>query len=124
MAKLTFYYGTMGSSKSAQALMTVYNYKELGIPVTLYTIANDREKGKVTSRIGLSAEATTFDSHTCFKQVIDANGFSSLTEIIVIDEAQFLTEKQIMQLTYLVDHKKITVICFYLRILKCFPPFS
>ena len=54
MAKLYFRYGAMGSSKTANALMVAYNYKERGKKVLLAKPKLDtREVGVMHSRIGL-----------------------------------------------------------------------
>ena len=58
MAKLYFKYGAMGSSKTAQALITKYNYEENGLKVWLIKPSADTRDGKqiLRSRIGLEAE--------------------------------------------------------------------
>lgn len=115
MGKLIFCYGTMGSSKSAELLMWRYNYMRAGYSVCLMKPKIDtREKflsermGTVSSRIGLTAECflinQTMDE---WKSEIKEN------DIIMIDEAQFLTISQVDEL-YQISMEK-TVICFGLR---------
>ena len=54
MAKLYFRYGAMGSSKTANALMVAYNYRERGkLPLLAKPKIDTREIGVMHSRIGL-----------------------------------------------------------------------
>ena len=101
MAKLYFKYGAMGSSKTAQALITRFNYMELGMSVWLIKPSVDTRDGAdvIKSRIGLEARA----------QVITPQ------QDIIADEAQFFTPAQIDQLRQLVDEEDIPVLCFGLR---------
>ena len=114
MAKLYFKYGAMGSSKTAQALITKFNYEERGMRVWLIKPALDDRDGVATlrSRIGLEAEA-------CVIRVEDdvAERWRTMerTDVIIADEAQFLTPEQIDQLRMLVDEDGIPVLCFGLR---------
>ena len=114
MAKLYFKYGTMGSSKSAQALITKFNYEELGMQVWLIKPSIDDRDGAdiVKSRIGLSCRAqivTPEDDLIALRQEHGA------CDVIIADEAQFLTAGQIDQLRYLVDEENLPVLCFGLR---------
>ncbi len=114
MAKLYFKYGAMGSSKTAQALITKFNYEERGMKVWLIKPATDTRDGKgvISSRIGLSAAAEVIvPDFNLFK------GFESHADVdvIIIDECQFLTPEQIDQLRKIVDEKNVPVLCFGLR---------
>ena len=114
MAKLYFKYGAMGSSKSAQALITKLNYEELGMKVWLIKPATDTRDGAdiVKSRIGLCQKADIIlpeaDINELFKEQKDI-------DVIIADECQFLTPEQIDQLRFLVDEHNIPVLCFGLR---------
>ena len=114
MAKLYFKYGAMGSSKTANALITKFNYEERGMKVWLIKPSLDDRDGisAVRSRIGLSAEAFIVKTET---NIVDE--FENLKDInvIIADECQFLTREQIDQLRYIVDFKEIPVLCFGLR---------
>lgn len=120
MAKLHFKYGTMGSSKSAQLLMTRFNYMEKGRRVWLLKPATDTRDGIVTvkSRIGLQAEAEVIQNSDNilekYKGMIsdDAN---SAPNVIIVDECQFLTEFHVLQLREIVSFFEIPVLCFGLR---------
>ena len=115
MAKLYFKYGAMGSSKSAQALITKFNYEELGMTVWLIKPSIDTRDGSdiVKSRIGLAARAQIITPD----QNIAADEYRKLDtyDVIIADEAQFFTPAQIDQLRALVDEDDIPVLCFGLR---------
>ena len=114
MAKLYFKYGAMGSSKSAQALITQFNYEELGMTVWLLKPAIDTRDGEniVRSRIGLAREAFVI-SADCDIAALYRSG--PRYDVIIADEAQFFTPAQIDQLRELVDEEDIPVLCFGLR---------
>ncbi len=122
MAKMYFYYGVMGSSKTAQALMTKFNYEEKGKKVFLFKPSTDTRDGTdvVKSRIGLSAKACVVSPSDSIKEYVlnslfgdNSDGFT--TAIVIVDEAQFLKAKQVDELRELVDLYDITVICYGLR---------
>lgn len=113
MAKLYFRYGTMGSSKSANALMTRFNYLERGYRVMLMKPAVDVREGRsvVRSRIGLEAPAELLAAGETVRQHFGAPP----PQVIILDEAQFATEKQIEELRDLADGEDIPVFCYGLR---------
>ena len=116
MAKLYFKYGAMGSSKTAQALITKYNYEENDLNVWLIKPSADTRDGAqyIRSRIGLAAECEVIspdvDIYARF-----LGGKVAKCHVIIADEAQFFTEKQIDQLRSIVDEHNIPVMCFGLR---------
>ena len=114
MAKLYFKYGAMGSSKSAQALITKFNYEELGMTVWLIKPSIDTRDGAdiVKSRIGLAARAQII---TPDQNIADEYRQLGSYDVIIADEAQFFTPEQIDQLRALVDEDDIPVLCFGLR---------
>lgn len=114
MAKLYFKYGAMGSSKSAQALITKFNYEELGMTVWLIKPSTDTRDGAdiVKSRIGLAARAQII---TPDQNIADEYRKLDTYDVIIADEAQFFTPEQIDQLRALVDEDDIPVLCFGLR---------
>ena len=114
MAKLYFKYGAMGSSKSAQALITQFNYEELGMSVWLIKPSVDDRDGAdiVRSRIGLFRQADViFPRDNLLERYRQAGTF----DVIIADEAQFLTPEQIDQLRQIVDEQDVPVLCFGLR---------
>ena len=114
MAKLYFKYGAMGSSKSAQALITQFNYEELGMKVWLIKPSIDDRDGKniIRSRIGLQREAQVI---TPEENILETFSKLSGIDVIIADEAQFFTPEQIDQLRQIVDDEDLPVLCFGLR---------
>ena len=114
MAKLYFKYGAMGSSKSAQALITKFNYEELGMSVWLIKPSVDTRDGAdaVKSRIGLAATAQIITPET---DIIEEYHKAGRHDVIIADEAQFFTPAQIDGLRELVDDEDLPVLCFGLR---------
>ena len=114
MAKLYFKYGAMGSSKTANALITKFNYEERGMHVWLIKPAIDTRDGAgvIRSRIGLEAEAQIIGAETDIYAEFKAHGDC---HVIIADECQFFTEAQIDQLRHIVDELDLPVLCFGLR---------
>lgn len=112
MKKLYFKYGTMGCSKSAQALMTAFNYNQKGYDVLLMKPAidtRDIENGEIVihTRIGLSRECYAFKKSDNVYEIAMQN----TANVIIVDEAQFCTSKQIEQLKQLTMENKV-VLCY------------
>ncbi|MGN0978115.1 MAG: thymidine kinase [Faecousia sp.] len=116
MAKLYFKYGAMGSSKTAQALITKYNYEENDLSVWLIKPSADTRDGRqiLRSRIGLEAEVEVIppemDVYARFRESQEGR-----CDVIIVDECQFLTPDQIDQLRAIVNDFNIPVMCFGLR---------
>ena len=116
MAKLYFKYGAMGSSKTAQALITKYNYEENGLKVWLIKPSADTRDGEqiLRSRIGLEAAVEVIPPETdIYARYLGIRELNC--DVIIVDECQFLTEAQIDQLRAIVDEHNIPVMCFGLR---------
>lgn len=116
MAKLYFRYGVMGSSKSAQALITKFNYEEQGMRVWLIKPAADTRYGKdiVRSRIGLEQPADVVTEEMNLFEIF-RDREKEFNDVIIADEAQFLTPEHIEQLRDIVDNYNVPVFCFGLR---------
>ena len=114
MAKLYFKYGAMGSSKSAQALITKFNYEELGMTVWLIKPGTDTRDGVdvIKSRIGLRETAQVIAPED---DIMEAYHAAGRHDVIIADEAQFFTPEQIDGLRTLVDEEDLPVLCFGLR---------
>ena len=112
MAKLYYYYGQMGSSKTANALMTNFNYKELGQNPLLVKPRIDTRFGEkvVKSRIGIDHECIMLDELTNMKED-DIKNY----DCIIVDEVQFATREQIDFLSDIVDFMDVPVVCYGLR---------
>ena len=113
----------MGSSKSAQALITKFNYEELGMSVWLIKPSIDDRDGAdiVRSRIGLEAVAEVITPNESIRDAYKAAGRH---DVIISDESQFFTPAQIEELRNMVDDEDIPVLCFGLRtdfLTHCFP---
>ncbi|WP_439287322.1 thymidine kinase [Lonepinella sp. BR2357] len=117
MAKLYFYYSTMNAGKSTTLLQSAYNYVERQMNVLLYTAAIDDRfgVGKITSRIGISQEARLFNKNSDLWQEIKQHVEQEKLHCILIDEAQFLSQAQVRQLSDVVDKLNIPVLCYGLR---------
>lgn len=117
MAKLYFYYSAMNAGKSTTLLQAAHNYEERGMRVLLFTPKIDDRAGvgNISSRLGLSREAFSFDvEFDLFVQIRDEQKASQVA-CVFIDEAQFLTSKQVLQLTMVCDRIGIPVLCYGLR---------
>ena len=116
MAKLYFKYGAMGSSKTAQALITKYNYEENDLKVWLIKPSADVRDGAATlrSRIGLEAQVEVIPPEIDVLERFVREKEGSC-DVIIVDECQFLTAQQIDQLRRIVDDCNIPVMCFGLR---------
>jgi len=125
MAKLYFKYGAMGSSKTAQALITKYNYEENGLKVWLIKPSADTRDGVdiLRSRIGLEAKVQVISPDTdIYRLFLDTR--QGNCDVIIADECQFFTPEQIDQLRSIVNEEEIPVMCFGLRtdfLTKLFP---
>ncbi len=117
MPKLYFYYSSMNAGKSTNLLQSSYNYKERGMHTLVLAPSFDDRfgAGKVTSRIGIETEATTFNSETDLLDVVSAMHAEENLHCVLIDEAQFLTRDQVFQLSELTDNLNIPVLAYGLR---------
>lgn len=118
MAKLYFYYSAMNAGKSTVLLQSSYNYQERGMATVLFTPAVDTRYGggKVYSRIGLDSPAVTFTTDfDLFSYVKVLQAQQDNLKCVLIDEAQFLTKEQVLQLVWIVDQLDIPVLAYGLR---------
>ena len=115
MAKLYFKYGAMGSSKTANALITRFNYQERDMKVWLIKPSIDDRDGAniIRSRIGLEAAADIMTPDTDIFALLGESHRDC--DVIITDECQFFTPEQIDQLRKIVDVYNIPVMCFGLR---------
>ncbi len=115
MAKLYFKYGAMGSSKTAQVLITKFNYEERGMKVWLLKPATDNRDGEnmLISRIGLSSECLAVGEEESIMDLFLS--LKSAPDVIIADESQFFTCTQIDEFRRIVDDYDTPVLCFGLR---------
>ena len=116
MAKLYFKYGAMGSSKTAQALITKYNYEENDLKVWLIKPSADTRDGAqiLRSRIGLEAQVEVIAPHVDVYLLFQQTR-KDRCDVIIVDECQFMTSAQIDQLRAIVNDYNVPVLCFGLR---------
>ncbi|HKB57989.1 MAG TPA: thymidine kinase [Lacunisphaera sp.] len=125
MSKLYFYYSAMNAGKSTVLLQASYNYHERGMRTLLFIPAIDTRAGtgRVKSRIGLEAEAQVLQADENIYEIVKAAhgakagalGAAQPVACVLVDEAQFLTRKQVEQLTDITDLLRVPVLCYGLR---------
>ena len=117
MAKLYFYYSSMNAGKSTTLLQADFNYRERGMETMLWTAALDGryKEGIVTSRLGLKAEANMFAQGTDIWDAIASEHAVRPLACVLVDEAQFLSKQQVLDLARVTDEANIPVLCYGLR---------
>lgn len=118
MAKLYFHYSTMNAGKSTALLQASHNYAEGGMQTYLLTARLDGRAGagRIASRIGIGAEADTFDAESDMFALLAARKSAGPVACVFVDEAQFLTKDQVWQLARAVDDLGLPVMCYGLRV--------
>ena len=117
MAKLYFNYSSMNAGKSTMLLQANHNYIERGMKPRIYTSDLDNRfgNGEIVSRIGLKSKSNIFTSKTdIYKDISYVSTYSNV-DCVLIDEAQFLTQNQVIQLGRIVDEFGIPVLAFGIR---------
>ena len=117
MAKLYFYYSAMNAGKSTILLQSSYNYRERGMHTVILTpqIDDRHGVGKVASRIGLTADAISFSHIENLFDIVNKIHTEQEVHCVLVDEAQFLTKKQVAQLTDIADTIGAPVLAYGLR---------
>ncbi len=117
MAKLYFSYSAMNAGKSTLLLQASHNYGERGMQTILFTAKLDNRSlvGNITSRIGLSEKALTFDNKDNLFKLVKKGNQKDKISCVFIDEAQFLTFNQVWELSEIVEKLNIPVMCYGLR---------
>lgn len=117
VAKLYFYYSAMNAGKSTILLQSSYNYRERGMNTLILTPEIDSRSGagKVSSRIGLQAEALIFNQVDNLRIQVEDQMQAAPLHCVFVDEAQFLTSKQVRQLSDVADDLGVPVMCYGLR---------
>ena len=116
MAKLHFFYSTMNAGKSTALLQSNHNYIESNLKTLLFIPHEIAKKsnGKIISRIGLEAEAIVVNKEYEFYKEIERKDFKKVS-CIFVDEAQFLSRKQVHDLGKISDELNIPVMCYGIR---------
>lgn len=117
MAKVYFYYAAMNAGKSTVLLQSSYNYRERGMRTLLFAPAIDTRygTGRIESRIGLHSDAIPLESTDNLLTRVHQERATGPVACVLIDEAQFLTEEQVWQVTEVTDKLDIPVLCYGLR---------
>jgi len=116
MCKLVFYYSSMNSGKSLAVLTKNYMLKEKGFRTVLMKPAIDtRTTGSISTRLGIQQDCITILENELPSQNI-LKSASDKPDFVLVDEAQFFTDKQIWDLANLVDNWNINVYCYGLRL--------
>jgi thymidine kinase len=117
MAKLYFYYSAMNAGKSTTLLQADFNYRERGMETMLWTAAHDDRSGAGTigSRIALSAPAHGYDESVDLFTAVGEELKKRKLDCILVDEAQFLSQRHVLELCEVADTLSIPVLCYGLR---------
>ena len=117
MAKFYFSYSAMNAGKSTVLLQASHNYGERGMQTMLFTAKLDNRSsvGNITSRIGLSEKALTFENKDNLFNIVEKGNEKEKISCVFIDEAQFLTSNQVWELSEVVENLNIPVMCYGLR---------
>lgn len=115
MAKLYFYYGAMGSGKSLALMQMAHNYEVEGFKVYVIKPEVDTKgDSKIVSRIGLSRKVDWVLGND--EQVYSKIGnLTNQVNCILVDEAQFLKERQVLELWKISKEYDIPVVCYGLK---------
>lgn len=118
MAKLYFHYSTMNAGKSTVLLQAAHNYSERGMRPYLLTAKLDNRAGEgwIKSRIGIKQKSEIFSASDDLFENLKNYVAKKVVNCILVDEAQFLTKKQVWQLARIVDELNLPVMCFGLRV--------
>ena len=117
MSKVYFYYSAMNAGKSTVLLQSSYNYHERGMRTLLFIPAIDTRAGagRIQSRIGLLGDALALAADEDIFEHVKAAHSAQPVACVLIDEAQFLTRRQVEQCTDIADTLRIPVLCYGLR---------
>lgn len=117
MAKLYFSYAAMNAGKSTLLLQASYNYRERGMHTLVFTSAlhADVDGGRITSRIGVQADAALFGASDDLFLWVQREHTAQPVSCVFVDEAQFLTRAQVWQLARVADRLDVPVLCYGLR---------
>ena len=117
MSKVYFYYSAMNAGKSTVLLQSSYNYHERGMRTLLFIPAIDTRAGagRIQSRIGLLADALALGADEDIFEHVKAAHAAQPVACVLVDEAQFLTRRQVEQCTDIADMLRIPVLCYGLR---------
>ena len=115
MAKLQFRYGAMNSGKTMNLLQIAYNFLEKGKKIAIIKpFVDTKGEDKIVSRVGINRKVDYLlkkDESIIKKMATDLDEIDA----ILVDEVQFMSEKQIDELFFMSKKLNILVIAFGLR---------
>ncbi len=115
MSKIYFKHGVMSSGKTANLLMTDFTYRDNGVETLLLKPSLDKRSSEIKSRIGLKAKCLSFDKNHSIKDLVNELDLTRL-KVILIDESQFLSKAQAIDLAVISHTKDIDIICYGLML--------
>ena len=115
MAKLYFFYGAMNSGKTTRILQCAYNYEEQGMkPIIMKPKIDTKGNEHIVSRIGAKRKVDYLIEKGENIHNVIVEKYTNV-DLIIIDEAQFLSEKQVDELMDAVIDLNISIMCYGLR---------
>lgn len=112
MSKLYFNYGSMNSGKSTALLQVAHNYEQQGMKVLIIKPAIDtKAEDRVSSRLGIERKVDILLT----KSGRIVNEMKDVPNAILVDEAEFLTRKQVDELYAITKEYDVPVLCYGLR---------
>lgn len=117
MAQLYYRYSTMNAGKSIELIKVAYNYEERGKNVLVLTpdIDDRFEVGTVSSRIGVSREATMVNEDTNILELFISENKRNTIDCVLVDECQFLKKHHVQELVEIVDSCDVPVLAYGLK---------
>lgn len=117
MAKLVFHYGVMNAGKSQALLQVNHHYQSQGRPTLILKPIIDERDGAdfVVSRLGIRAPSMPVSPNDNLEHVVAGSFSDQKPSVVLVDEAQFFSPKQIRQLADVVDGLGIPVMAYGLR---------
>ncbi len=117
MAKLYFHYSAMNAGKTTLLLQTAHNYEERSLSPLLLKPGLDQREGSqlIQSRLGVSKPCLTFENDTDLCNLVSAHNSEENIDVVLVDEAQFISKEQVWQLGRVVDDLNIPVLCYGIR---------
>jgi thymidine kinase len=108
--QLVFEYAVMNTGKSTKLLQINFNYKSIGKSTMIIKPSLDTRSKYITSRLGLKEACESLDK----SETISSKDLTDIN-VILVDEAQFLTKEQVLELREIADETDIKIICFGLK---------
>ena len=117
MAQLYYRYSTMNAGKSIEVIKVAYNYEERGKRVLALVPSTDTRygRGRITSRVGLSREATVVNDDTNILELFMKENDKKTIDCVGVDECQFLKKHHVEELVEIVDSFNIPVLAYGLK---------